>query len=272
MDNLVLLDLDGIVYSAGFAAEKRTYVLNREIEFSKKTDLNNFVKQENLKDPEIDAYVDIDPLENAIHNCRILLQSILDACAPLYQYQGFLSGKGNFRNEIAVTLPYKGNRDPKHKPKWYKEIREYLVDQWQAKIVDGIEADDALTIEFTKNSKCGIISSTDKDFLQIPNLRMYNWKSKKHVFVNTLEALRNFYTQVLTGDRTDNIGGVKGIGKVKAHNLLKDATSEAQMIAICKIQYKIKFGNDSERLLQENAELLYLLRAIDDKYDGRLIK
>ena len=58
----------------------------------------------------------------------------------------YISGKDNFREKVATILPYKGNRDPLHKPKYYKEIREYLKDAYGAQVVDGQEADDEIGI------------------------------------------------------------------------------------------------------------------------------
>ena len=39
-------------------------------------------------------------------------------------YRVYLTGKGNFRNDIAVTAPYKGNRKDKEKPVHLEAIRE----------------------------------------------------------------------------------------------------------------------------------------------------
>jgi len=60
-------------------------------------------------------------------------------------YQGFLTGKGNFRNDIAKTAPYKGTR-PSEKPVHLQALRDHLVTSWGFVVVDGIEADDAVGI------------------------------------------------------------------------------------------------------------------------------
>ena len=38
-------------------------------------------------------------------------------------YKAYITGKGNFRNDIAVTAPYKGNRKDMKRPKHYEAIR-----------------------------------------------------------------------------------------------------------------------------------------------------
>ena len=44
-----------------------------------------------------------------------------------YKYKVYLTGKGNFREQLAVSHTYKGNRK-KEKPKWYGYIKDYLKD------------------------------------------------------------------------------------------------------------------------------------------------
>jgi len=51
-------------------------------------------------------------------------------------YQGYLTGKKNYRTDIAVTAPYKGNRTAA-KPKHYGLIREYLEKAWGCIVVEG---------------------------------------------------------------------------------------------------------------------------------------
>ena len=62
-----------------------------------------------------------------------------------YNYIIYLTGKGNFREETAVTHKYKGNRT-KAKPKWYKDITQYLLHCHKTQLIEGMEADDAIAI------------------------------------------------------------------------------------------------------------------------------
>lgn len=78
-----------------------------------------------------------------------------------------LTGKENFRNDIAVTVPYKGNRKSE-KPVHYHLLREYLVDAWAATVSQGIEADDMLAIRATELGESSVIVSLDKDLDQVP--------------------------------------------------------------------------------------------------------
>jgi 5'-3' exonuclease len=83
-------------------------------------------------------------------------------------------------------------------------------------------------------------------------------------YVTEEEGLRNLFTQVLTGDRTDNIIGLKGIGPVKAEKLLKDCKTEREYYDACLKAYS-EAGLTEERVI-ENLNLLYLRRKENDKW------
>ena len=172
-------------------------------------------------------------------------------------YQGYLTGSGNFRNDIARTAPYKGNRTAP-KPKHLQFIRDYLVSAWDFRISEGEEADDSIAIEHTSRNHESIIASIDKDFLQLPG-KHWNFVKKEMTEVNETEALLNFYRQVLTGDRVDNIIGLKGIGPVKADKILANCTSRAEMYLACIEAY----GGSEERVI-ENCRLLWLRRTVGE--------
>jgi hypothetical protein len=167
---------------------------------------------------------------------------------------GYLTGKDNFRNEIAVTAPYKGTRIAA-KPYHFQLLREYMERAWGFEVVDGIEADDALGIESYRNEPDEtIIVSIDKDLNMIRG-HHYNFVKEEKYYVTEEDAIRNFYLQILTGDKVDNIIGLQGIGPVKSKKLLQDCTSELEMYATVLKAYD---GNEVRVL--ENARLLWILR------------
>lgn len=171
----------------------------------------------------------------------------------------YLTGKGNYRYDVAVTHPYKGNRKDAPKPVHLYAIRQHLIDNWDAVVCNGEEADDRIAIEMTNNPDA-IAVSIDKDFLQIPGKHM-DMVSGEFVDVDELEGLKHFYKQVLTGDRVDNIMGINGVGPVKANKAINPCKTEMEMFNVCKEQYE-KAGMPLERLI-ENAQLLWLRRHED---------
>jgi len=165
----------------------------------------------------------------------------------------WLTGKGNFRYDIAKTEPYKGNRRDQVKPEHYQHARDYLQSRWAAQVTEGCEADDAISIEAYKGDmESTVIVSIDKDFDTIPCWR-FNFTNGSWIKNTPESALRFFYEQVLTGDRVDAIPGLYGIGPKKAQKILGDATTEKELFKRCLDAYE---GN-YDRVV-ENGRLLHL--------------
>jgi len=167
-------------------------------------------------------------------------------------YRAYITGKGNFRNDLAVTEPYKGNRKDAKRPIHYDAIRTHLQ-RLGAVLVEGQEADDAVAIDATESG--GWIVSIDKDLDQVAGWH-YNFVKHEEYYITEEEGLRNLYTQVLTGDRTDNIIGLKGIGPKKAAKLLEDCKTEREYYDAC-----LKAYDGNELRVIENLNLLWLRRA-----------
>lgn len=131
----------------------------------------------------------------------------------------YLSGKGNFRNDIAVTKPYKGNRDGKTKPQHVGYCYDYLRNTHRAITVDGYEADDAIASDMYINGAyhCGI----DKDLYQMEGLH-YNFVTCEWKEITKEQARLNHCRQVLTGDSTDNIVGLPRVGEKTAAKVIQD--------------------------------------------------
>ena len=170
-----------------------------------------------------------------------------------------LTGKNNFRYKIATTVPYKGNRVDKPKPKHLAFLRDYLVKEWGASISEGEEADDTIAIEATKLGDNCVIVSLDKDLDQVSGWH-YNFVKHLSYYIKPEEGLVKLYTQMLTGDAADNIKGLFRVGPVKAAKIIGDTTDELELYNKVLEAYE----GDAERVL-ENAQLLFLRR-----YEGQI--
>jgi len=168
-------------------------------------------------------------------------------------YKAYITGAGNFRYLVAKTAPYKGNRKDFQKPRHYDALRAYLQ-RLGAELVEGQEADDAIAIEASKEPGSTWIVSIDKDFDQVPGWH-YNFVKKEKYYVTEDEGIRSFYTQILTGDRVDNIIGIKGIGPVKAEKILADCKTEREYYDAC-----VKAYDGNIERVTENGVLLWLRR------------
>lgn len=194
-----------------------------------------------------------DPAEFALARLSEFLDNLY-VTLPVDEVEGYLTGKGNFRNEVAVTAPYKGTRKAE-KPYHFDLLREYMQTSWGFVEVEGIEADDKLGIEAYKHEpEETIIVSIDKDLNMIRG-NHYNFVKEEQYYITEEEAIRNFYLQMLTGDKVDNIIGLPGIGPVKSKKMLADCTTELEMYDVVLKAY----DNNLDRVI-ENGRLLWILR------------
>jgi hypothetical protein len=174
-------------------------------------------------------------------------------------FKAHLTGSTNFRNNVAVTHPYKGNRKDVVRPEHFDALRKH-AERLGATVSVNEEADDTVAIESTKAYYW--IVHVDKDLNQLPGWH-YNPVKSEEYYVTEDEGNYSFYLQLLTGDRTDNIVGLKGIGPVKAAKILGDLVDEQDLYSAVVKAYK-DAGEPIERIL-ENGQLLWLRR-----YEGEL--
>jgi hypothetical protein len=131
---LALIDADSIIFGCGFAVEH-----NHHLVYSEQEEVPLFVttsKKEVKGFPNVETVKEVEPVENCLYLVKRKIQSILDNTKST-SYKVYIKGKGNFRDEVAVTREYKGNRDKEHRPVYEKEIRQYLKDVWGAIEVNG---------------------------------------------------------------------------------------------------------------------------------------
>jgi len=214
-----LLDGDIITYRSGFAAQHMRYIYDG-VEFENYSKLRDFLGSVGMEmkevQDEIERKLDVEPVENALANVKSIVRTILDE-VDANDYTIFLSTGYNFRGDIATIRKYKGNRDGAAKPEHYDAIHEYLLNHYNTVRTESIEADDAMAMCQTNKT---VICSLDKDMLQVPGFH-YNWVNDEKLFVNASIGMQKLFMQVLTGDSTDNIPGIYGIGPVKAHRITR---------------------------------------------------
>lgn len=172
-------------------------------------------------------------------------------------YEAFLTGKDNYRYEIAKTVPYKGNRKDAKKPKHYDALRECMITRLGAVVVDGQEADDEVAIRMTKEPDQYLLVGVDKDLLQIPGWH-HNPRKAQTEYLDDFTAYKNFCTQLLMGDRVDNIPGLEGIGPKKAAKALSGATTKGELLKAAFAKYQ-ECGHSLD-YFTEQGQLLWLRR------------
>ena len=247
--SIALLDGDLIVYRCGFGGQKK------------------------LPDGTIE------PIPDAMMKARVdsfivdLLMFDLPSCTD---YEGYLSldSESNFRNAIAVTAPYKGNRKAA-KPHHYDLIRDRLLTYWEFRGIIGQEADDSLAQEQTEQGDKTVIVSIDKDMLQVPGWH-YNFVNRTMQRISNLDGFDNFCIQMLMGDKVDNIVGLNRVGIKTATKIVKQASENyfpKYVLEAVAEMYK-EHGDTELKHFKENAKLLWLRRRKDygEEYIDYLIK
>lgn len=212
------------------------------------------------------AYTTADDDETYARYCAgSFLGNVLSTLATKFRddmdvvpYQVFLTGDTNFRHDVAYTAAYKANRADRVKPKHVDCIREYLVEEYDAIVSENEEADDLIAIWATDYGDDACIVSIDKDFDQVPGWH-YNFVKDSLYRVDEADAVRFLYEQILTGDRVDNIIGIKGVGPAKAKKALEDCNTEYEMYQKCVEMYE-----GDEKRVTENARLCYLRRVPEE--------
>ena len=133
-----------------------------------------------------------------------------------------LKGRGNFRKDLYPD--YKATRPELDDAR--KEALNYgytyMKEKYDGKPADGMEADDLVSIWASEARDSGInyfVVGIDKDLLQIPG-NHYNFTKREHRFMDDDEADLCLMLQCLTGDTSDNIPGIRGIGPKRAATLL----------------------------------------------------
>lgn len=253
--NPALVDGDPIVYITGFAAEESVYETPDGLIHPTPGKAKKHCDLIGCDPNEINRMVEAEPKSHVLHLVKNLLERVEDV-TQADDMRIFLSGGSNFRDSVATILPYKGNR-PDRKPVHYDNIRKYMISQWGAEIIEGMEADDALAINQTSES---VICTIDKDLDMVEGWH-YNYSTEKLYEVSPFGACYSFYRQLLTGDSTDNIQGLVGVGKKTADKWLADCKTEEDMfwVAMHAYAHQGTYERPYEALV-ENARLLWMLR------------
>lgn len=246
----ILLDADSLLYRCGFAAEG-------------------------------------EEVSHALHNLKSQIEKIKDYlhCDNMDIY---VKGRGNFRNELAQTTVYKGTR-ASAVPTHYRALKDYIIAVHGAKEVDGMEADDAVSVQLWQNRDPDsgvILAAMDKDLWNTPGWH-FNYDPRKWnlSYITLQEANRNFLHQLLSGDRTDNVPGLpyfpdmvstvhggsfKGrVGEKKAQYYLEGCDNTQAMIRVWEAYkwYGDEQGWDervSREYFLEQGRLLWMTRELHE--------
>jgi len=224
---------------------------------------------------------DILPFQYCLNLVDARLEYILKTTGCT-DYEFYLTGKGNFRFDVATILPYKGNRK-QPKPWHYENLRNYLMFRYKAEVIEGMEADDMLAIRQTEEGSNSVIVSRDKDLRMVegwhygyavgnqPEQTLEYIDRLGYLKLNSKKKLKGgglkwFFAQCLLGDKTDNIQGLPKWGDIKTAKLLMEVDNEAELYAKTVEAYQTYY-DDAEKgyaAFSENATLLWMCTELNE--------
>lgn len=282
MNTIVNVEADEILYRSCFAVERKGWKLitksGKVRDFGNKytkTKLLSMLKAKGKIEGDhftLESYAIVEDLSH----CLLIIKNTIQRLKRHGDVKLWLtaSDRSNFRYSVATIdgpkgKGYKAGRPPR--PVHYDAARDYLINVCGAVEIHGYEADDALAMYQTTKT---IAAHIDKDINMVPGHHL-NWVTGEKYFcpydLGTLElndkrkvvgrGLKFFYHQLLTGDSTDNIPGVPGMGPVTAHKVLANCSTERECRSIINTVYRAKFGVKYEARLAEVADLLWMVRA-----------
>ena len=168
---------------------------------------------------------------------------------------------------------YKGNRSKDLAPHANNEvIKSILLSMGINSIFPSqLEADDIVAYICKEYEGTKVIVSVDRDFLQLINedITLYDPIRKTYFEYSNFEECTGyknvsewFTAKCLTGDKSDNVPGIPGFGKVKVNNYLNN---------------NIKLTAEESEIFERNMEIFTLdkyksIKAEDDYYKQQLAK
>jgi 5'-3' exonuclease len=288
---IIFTDGDILAYRAAAATDGRQYIVRYDFEGTEITTYEKYKKDADKivkanPGATLELVYEPEPEETAL---KVLKQSCVsletnlkvhcDGIGPVFMYT---SNKGSFREKVYTG--YKANRVGMRKPAHLMACKEWLLTNYFGECRAGeLEADDLMAIYSTEATEKGVsslVASIDKDLKQIPGYH-FDFVKNKLIFVSEEEAHRNLYTQMLTGDATDGIPGIKGVGPKTAEKLLKGVMTPYLMYCVVLKEYLRATPQQAGESFEDftirvvatvrvHAQLLYLLRHEEEYWNAPL--
>jgi len=163
-----------------------------------------------------------------------------------------------------IDKQYKANRTRNN---WVIRLKQYIIENENCHYSLEWESDDLIADRAKELKYDCVIATIDKDLNQIQGWKFDLYKQKTGEvsergieikdyrglrFTSKQEAKKFIWLQMLTGDTSDNIKGIKGIGPVKAEKLLNGS---CMLIPVARA-YKSEYGQNWKDVFKTNYRLL----------------
>ena len=177
-----------------------------------------------------------------------------------------LTDRGNFRR--VLNPDYKANRSKSRLPIILRQIKQWIMEEYDGQMWPNLEADDIISILATDKEmdEETIIVSIDKDFKSVPGI-FYDYNRGEYHQPTEEEADNYHLVQTIAGDHTDGYSGVPGIGLTRAERLLQKEGYTWETVTKCYEKAGL-----SEQDALTNAWMARLLRAENYSFRTNTIK
>ncbi len=191
-----------------------------------------FMQTKQQEGNELSASTQKQVLFNTQNTCVNALAKIIEQHQPTHALTVFDSQQPCWRYQLFEGYKKGRKKMPEHLAEKLIDIQDAFMEQGVDSLTsDEDEADDliaTLAVKMALHGQKVTIISTDKGFLQLlsPNIHIYDYFNRRYMDEEHVQnkfnvkhsQLIDFWT--LTGDNTNKIEGVSGIGQVNAAKLL----------------------------------------------------
>ena len=177
-----------------------------------------------------------------------------------------LTDRANFRR--VLNPDYKANRSKSRLPIILRQVKQWIIEEYDGQMWPNLEADDVISILATDKEmdEETIIISIDKDFKTVPGI-FYDYNKGEYHQPSEEEADNYHLVQAIAGDHTDGYSGVPGIGVTRAQRLLEKDGYTWETVTAC---YEKAGLTEQDALM--NAWMARLLRAENYSFRTNTIK
>jgi len=242
-DKKIIIDADTIVFASCSVCEYEVQVLGEAFlskeEMAEARDMKTW-------DEESFTYRDIDVSQALVH-AEEKLQLILDGIGGKLENVElhFTGGRSSFRYDLLKEafpndeeMHYKFKRKKKSAPCGLQELKELMCTRHEGQIWYEWEADDVVVLLKKLHEDNSILCAVDKDVLKNTIGKHWNYYEAGYLANPIImkwdefdedEANYNQYLQVIVGDKSDNVPGLKGIGPAKAAKFIEVGMSQSEL-------------------------------------------
>lgn len=259
-DKIALIDADTVAFTACLNVQYGGDIMGEE--FYSPEEWQAIITDKQY-DAEEGLLWETDP-KQALLKAEEKMQRILDKTGCKEVELHFSGGRENFRYDVSPI--YKGNRTARP-PAGLARCKQDLCDKYNGTIHTKYEADDAVVKLKIDNYDKYTLCAIDKDVLKsIPGTHFNYYESAlyniemKWMEVDKYTAQTWRYVQTMTGDKTDNIIGLMGIGPAKALKALVGCMTHKEMWEAVLTQYDKKTRSHEDALMNLNLVDMKLLQ------------